>query len=356
MPRKRSNPRDNWLPSRVYRGKSQYEYRPKEGGCIKLGKIARDSQGAPVETDKLKADVFAAHAKAKAASVIREDMAWLLGLYMSSIQWQALSVGQQKQDIYRQKRIGPVFGKMLPKDITPGHIRQYMDALYAKNNGGSPPNKDHGFLSRLFNWSIERNYLKINPCEKVTKFYEKPRDRYIEDWEYDLLYSIALESSTPWLAPMMEIAYLCRMRDSEVRAMIEEEHIRDEGIFVVRGKHSKNEITAWSPRLKKAVSDAKLLSNPDTPSRINNRPVFKSRSGGPIGANTRKSAWKRIRDIALKKGLVIDDIQVLLKESFTFHDIKAKGITDHETKEGGHKSKKMEAVYDRKPSIIKATR
>ena len=52
----------------------------------------------------------------------------------------------------------------------------------------------------------------------------------------------------------------------------------------------------------------------------------------------------------------IDGVQALLKETFTFHDIKAKGIIDNETKEGGHRSKKMEVVYDRKPSIIKAPR
>ena len=34
-------------------------------------------------------------------------------------------------------------------------------------------------------------------------------------------------------------------------------------------------------------------------------------------------------------------------EHFTFHDIKAKGITDHPDKEGGHKSPKMRVVYDR---------
>ena len=212
------------------------------------------------------------------------------------------------------------------------------------------------FLSRMFSWSIEYGYNATNPCEHVRKFEEKPRDRYIEDWEYDLVYEIALKSGCPWIAPMMEFSYLCRMRDSEVRGITEDEHIRDEGIFVERGKHSRNEITAWSPRLKLALKNAKKLCNPKAPDRINKCPLFKSRSGGIIGKDTRDSAWDRIRETAMTEGLEIDGTQVLLKESFNYHDIKAKGITDHETKEGGHRSKKMEAVYDRKPSIIKATR
>ncbi|MEY8240079.1 MAG: hypothetical protein RPT25_07020 [Cycloclasticus sp.] len=356
MPRKRSNSRDNWLPSRVYRGKSQYEYRPKEGGCIKLGKIERDAQGKPVETDKTKHDVFAAHARAKAASVIREDMKWLLKLYMGSVQWAKLSDSQRESDTLRLKRIKPVFGKMMPRDITSGHIRKYMDALHLKKNSASSPNKDHGFLSRLFNWSIERDYMRLNPCEKVTKFPETPRDRYIEDWEYDLVYEVAEDSSYPWIASMMEFSYLCRMRGIEVRAMTEERNILEDGVFVERAKSSVNEITAWSPRLAKALDDARKKANPSAPIRIKDKPVFKSKSGGHISATSLKSGWRRVREIAKEDGLEINGVIVKLKESFTFHDIKAKGITDHADKSGGHRSKKMQAVYDRKPSIIKATR
>ncbi len=54
--------------------------------------------------------------------------------------------------------------------------------------------------------------------------------------------------------------------------------------------------------------------------------------------------------------MTIDEETVVLKERFTFHDIKAKGVTDHEDKYAGHRSKKMQAVYDRKPSIREATR
>ena len=58
----------------------------------------------------------------------------------------------------------------------------------------------------------------------------------------------------------------------------------------------------------------------------------------------------------MTEGLEIDGQIIKLKESFTFHDIKAKGVTDHATKASGHRSKKMLAVYDRKPDIINATR
>lgn len=43
-------------------------------------------------------------------------------------------------------------------------------------------------------------------------------------------------------------------------------------------------------------------------------------------------------------------------QHFTFHDLKAKGVTDHPQKEGGHKSAKMRAVYDRENRLEAPTK
>ena len=151
MPRKRSNPKDYWLPGRVYRGKSQYEYRRKEGGCTKLGKIKRDAQGQPVETEKIKSDLYAVYAKAMADSASREDMSWLMDKYMASQQWKKLSNGQKKNDVYRMDRLKPAFGKLLPRRVKSIDIRRYMDDLCEAGQkkgfkGFAAPNKDHGFF------------------------------------------------------------------------------------------------------------------------------------------------------------------------------------------------------------------
>lgn len=75
--------------------------------------------------------------------------------------------------------------------------------------------------------------------------------------------------------------------------------------------------------------------------------LFVSSSNGSIPKTSFDFAWRKIRSNALDNGLT---------QSFNFHDLKAKGITDHTEKASGHKSKKMQAVYDRKPKVINATR
>lgn len=338
MGRKRKHP--DWLPMRVYRGRSSYEFRPKSGGTIKLGRLKRDELGCFIEDDAVKQRVLRAHAQALAEGVTEKTVHWLINSYFNSKQFKQLS--SSTQSLYRllsDKYVQPVFGGMKPKSVTPLHIRSFMDKLGESLEPTA--NRCHTFLSTLFSWGYERNHIDRNPAKGIKKFHEKPRDRYIEDWEYELVYKIAQESAYPWIAPMMEFAYLCRMRANEIRALTKD-HIKSEGVFVERSKGSKNEITEWSSRLKLAFSDAESLIQLKSCSLL-----FPSASGGVIPKTSFDSAWRRVRKSAMDHGLT---------HSFNFHDIKAKGITDHENKSGGHRSYKMELIYDRLPSVVSSTR
>lgn len=53
MAGRRASKEDRWMPSRVYRGKSGYEYHPKEGGSVALGPLT-----------STKDEVLTAHAQA----------------------------------------------------------------------------------------------------------------------------------------------------------------------------------------------------------------------------------------------------------------------------------------------------
>lgn len=359
-PRSRKR-KDDWLCQvgpRISRGKSAYEWRPRNPdgttGYMKLLSFKRDSDGHVIEDIYVRAALQEAYEKALRGDLVKRNMAWLLTQYTESAQFAAKAIKTRTEDEYRiRKRVLPVFGKMMPGDIKKAHIRQFMDKV-----GISSPvaaNRDLGFLSRLFNWAEERGHMDRNPAQGVSKFPEAPRDRYPEDWEYDLVAEVALTTAYQYVAYAMEFAYLCRMRKSEVLALDDEKHILEDGIFVERGKGSSNEITKWSPRLRAAYDGIKEL-NKNYPTIIGKRLLFKDRKGLKISDSAFNSAWRRVRDKAMTEGLRIDGITVLLKEPFNFHDLKAKGVTDHKDKASGHKSKKMQAVYDRKPSIIDSTR
>ena len=48
---------------------------------------------------------------------------------------------------------------------------------------------------------------------------------------------------------------------------------------------------------------------------------------------------------AINIGIKPINNHIRISEHFTFHDIKAKGVTDHKRNESGHLTEKMKAVF-----------
>jgi integrase len=344
MAGKRKNPADSWMPPRTYRGKTRYEYRPVDGTTIKLGMLPKE--GIAGETAAVKAKVWDDYAAAVDAPPRVDDLNLLIDQYHKSPQMLRLSANTQTDYHNYSKRIRRVFGHMLPHTIKPPHIREFMDAL-AKQGKIVTANRHHSYLSVLLGWGIERGWLDDNPAKKVRKFQETPRDRYIEDWEFEFVKNIARQGSYPYIAPMMDLAYYCRVRSIEVRNITEND-IDEIGVYTRRTKRSLAEITQWSDALFNAVEEARSLF-PNAPLHVK-RPLFHTKNGAPVPRESFKTAWGRVMDEALEKGL---------KVRFTFQDIKAKGVSDHIFKVSGHRptsSKKMLEVYNRKPNLIPSTR
>ena len=69
-------------------------------------------------------------------------------------------------------------------------------------------NREHAFMSKVFQWGYERGLVIANPCRVLKIFPEDGRDHYVSDEEYNLGYRFA---NTKFGA-VMEIAYLCAAR------------------------------------------------------------------------------------------------------------------------------------------------
>ena len=156
-------------------GKSAYEYRPKSGGCVRLGKLTEPKE--------------IILAKYNAARLLHEEptgaFSELIRGYLASVRYSELAVRTKIDYARYAKKLDLVFGKMNRHRIKPHHIRQYMDK---RKEGGVivQANREKSFLSTVFSWAYENGKVKMNPVKGVRKFKETPRPRYIEDWEYNL--------------------------------------------------------------------------------------------------------------------------------------------------------------------------
>lgn len=330
MARTRKDPKDNHLPKRVYRGRSAYEFKHPDGRTIRLCTLDSDISVIWQNYEKLISDE---------KNIVTFEL--LAAQFIASPDYLNLSATTQKDYIKYSLKVLPVFGKMNPNNIKPEHIRKYLDkrGLKAKTQA----NREKTFMSRVFRWGYERGKVKGNPCSGVRQFKEIPRDRYITDQEYNALY----QSSPPVIQVAMELAYLCCARQHDVLTL-KKDQLMESGIYIKQGKTGKKQIKGWSDRLRKVIKMAESLPNK---SGIPSLYVIHQQNGGKYTRDGFNSRWQAAREIAIQNH---PDISF----DFTFHDLKAKGISDldgtlqDKQKISGHKTITQTARYDRKIQVV----
>lgn len=328
------------LPPYVYRGKSAYEYRPYLGRGLKRQGIRLCGLDAP--TSRVWAEWESLQGKPA------QTLLWLLTEYLESDEGRSKAprtrVEQQRQTAFLKRfplTHGRFFGDIDLSTITAGKMRRFLD-LRKEQGAAISGNRELALISRAWNWARERDLVKhLNPCLIVRRNKETPRNRYVTDEEYDAVFVLA--ANPPYIRPMMELAYLCRMRQGEIRRALKSD-ITPEGFETRRLKGSRDALTEWSDRLRAAVKMALV-----TPRRIEGVYVIQDRNGQPITKTAFDSAWQRLKVKMDAAGI----------EAFNFHDLKAKGVSDFEGDKrvaSGHRTAAMVAVYDRKKPTVKPTK
>ncbi len=277
----------------------------------------------------------------------RTTMADLIADFERSTDWDELAASTQTD--YRNcatailgasTKLGIKVGDTRPGDWTPGAVRAYVDRR--DKSSRSRANHELRYLRRLFAWAYERDQIPANPARGVKTLKEASRDRYVSDDEY-IAFLTFVAARFPYLVPAAELAYLCRLRISEV-CDLKIADISEEGLFGARRKNSRDALTGWTQRLKFAV-DGAISLHTDIPCPY----VLPGKSNGRMMVSTVQTAWQR----------AMVDWEKLGNARFTFHDLKRKGVSDVEGDKlaaSGHRSMAMLKVYDVLPSKASATR
>lgn len=218
------------------------------------------------------------------------------------------------------------------------------------------------YLRRLFAWGERFGHCTTNPAVGVRAAKERRQVRMPEHDAYFAVLQFARErgarkprsegSLPPYLWPIMEIAYLCRMRGIEAVRLTDAHATRD-GLRVRRVKGSRDNIVRWTPRLRAAwdaaiAVRAMILARPSNrgrpiPIRPEDRYVFVNQSGGPLAKATLDTAFQSLMHAAIKSRVITE------AQRFSLHGLKHRGITDtpgDKKRASGHKTDSSLNVYD----------
>ena len=262
----------------------------------------------------------------------QHTVTWLIQTYFGSRQFNSLR--QKTQTDYRSRANtlqnmlmtnGKPFGQLKLKQVDRYLLREYLDISQHPVSA----NRQIAVLSSAWAWGLERYKIPDNPCKQVKPNKEKPRSRYISDDEYRR----AKDLCPAWLGVAMDLSYICRARRAEVLALTSKD-IVDDGLLIQRSKGSQSEVTQWTPALRAVIERSRALEGDSD--------YLVRTAGGGINVPQFDSAWRRLM-------LTISDQG---GKKFTFHDIKAKGLSDMAEPWAGHKSNSMLDVYVRTPRKV----
>lgn len=287
------------LPPRMYLKHGAYYYVSRGNKWIRLSgdkalafaKWAEIEGEIPRETGSLKP--------------IRGSVQELIEKYMIEIAPQKAKATYQG-NLMEAKNLSEVFGRMLVLEVRPTHIAKYLDLRGIKSKIRA--NREISLLSHMFSYAMRWGMIDRNPCIGVAKHPEKGRDRYITDQEFEAVKKL----SSDLIATVMDFAYITALRKGDI-LNLRLDQITEEGIWIKQSKTGAKQLYEWTKGLSEVVARAKQLKRP-----IRGLYLFCNRQGQPYTDSGFKAMWQRVQVKWAEQG----------GKRFTFHDIRAKSLTD----------------------------
>lgn len=322
----------------------------------------------------------------------RGTIGWVIARFEESTEFAALSAGTRKDYGYcakvakkykTEKGKGPPLDTLYVDRLSLPAIQAIIETI-AKGRSESRPGAGDGvkrypskanhllrYLSRLFPWGMRHGHCKTNPAEGSKEVKERKRHGMPTQPSYAAILKFAKErgalkshtkgSLSPYLWPLMEIKYLCRMRSIEV-IKLTDAHASERGLYVSRRKGSNDNIVKWSPRLRAAWDAAVaartgILARPSNegrpfPSQPEERFIFVSETRTALTISGLNSIWRYLVRAAIKAGVITR------AQRFTLHGLKHRGVTDtkgsrkRKQRASGHQTEEMVVLYDHDVPVV----
>lgn len=331
------------LPKRVYEKNGAYYYVAAVGKKRVWTQLCRVREGLPA--------MYRALAELTAEDVKDDTMPKLIGDWLIEVS-STHSKKTQANDAYQCREIGKAFIEFRVGQITPPDVVEFLKPYRSMPRSH---NAYRAMIRELMRFAMEKGLRPIgtNPVDAIRTLPTPARSRYITDSELRRIKVGAIYSnphpvkgyrtrnrSGLMLCALIDMAYLTGQRISDLLGL-EWSQIGKDGILFkpakVSGSTGVQVLIQWTPELTRLVARLKELKRADI-----TRWVFTTQGAQQLTYSGASTAWKR----AVKRSGV---------RGVTFHDLKAKALTDVDEnrgildaqKMGGHSTQSQTADYVR---------
>jgi integrase len=359
MPRHRSNPENKGLPARwkLYHGAYYYQVPPGLESAWDGKKTFRLGKTLP-EAYRTWAD-----------RIGQPDKANTVGQLLDRYTLQVVPTKEpptRAGNLLALATLRKVFGDMPIGALTPQDVYKFVDRRSIKKTnaagrtvgGRTVAHREIEVLSHAYTKAVEWGYIARHPFRGEVRLEgEKPRTRYVEDWE--IVECLAIESrqkkgSVHAIHAYMRLKLMTGMARGDLLRLTAA-NLKEDGVHVQRhktaGSTGKRTIYEWTPELRAAVELARQARPVLSPFLFCNR-----RGEGYIDEATGNchgwdSMWGRFMERVLSETKVT--------ERFTEHDLRAKCASDADSLEHARAllshadARTTEAIYRRKPERVK---
>lgn len=345
MPRRR-NPENRGLPSRwQYTHGAYYFYVPP-------GLEAHWDGKKRFRLGKTLPEAYREWSKRIDARETASTIAQLLDRYLLEVV-PTKAPKSQTENVRYISRLRAVFGAMPLSAFKPPHVYKYVERRGAK----TAAHREIEVLSHAFTKAVEWGDIDRHPFKgEVRLASERPRTRYVEDWE--IIECLSLNSrrkkgSVVAIQAYIRLKLMTGMARSDLLRLTAD-NLKEDGVHNQRHKTrettGKATIYLWTPELRKAVAltrEARPALSSFLFCKRNGEGYFDEATGEAHGWD---SMWQRFMDRVLSETKVT--------KRFTEHDLRAKCASDAKSLDHARAllahsdARTTEAIYRRKPEIV----
>ncbi len=257
----------------------------------------------------------------------------------------------QSENIRQLDKLRRVFGPLPLLAIQPSDIYKYVDKRKAKVSA----HREIALLKHAFTKAVQWGFISRHPFKgEVRLAGEKPRTRYIEDWEIIECMGLSCarkKGSVKAIQAYIRLKLLTGLRRGDL-LRLRVGDLGEKQIRVETHKSGKSIIYEVTDQLFQAIESAKLVRPIDISPYLFcdkfGQCYIDEKTGDASGWD---SMWQRFMQRILAETKV--------KERFTEHDLRAKVGSDAESLERARQllahadSKITNRVYRRKPEVIR---